>query len=184
MDHRDHVALIRGAVDAGGTWADVGSGTGAFTLALADLLAPSGTIWSVDRDADALARQARTLDARFPAVAVEHLVADFTKALDLPSLDGILMANSLHFIRDKLSLLERLVTHLHHGGRFVVVEYDAERGNAWVPFPLSFEAWRSLAGRAGLRDTRRLATRPSRFLGSIYSAMSVRGGVSEVVAVE
>jgi len=175
MDHEDHVALIRDGIGGGATWADLGSGTGAFTLALADLLDSSGTIWSVDRDADALARQERLLRDRFPTVAVTHAVTDFTEPLDLPPLDGIIMANSLHFVRDKLPLLQRLTTGLRDDGRFVLVEYDADHGNAWVPHPISFETWRSLADAAGLRDTRRLASRPSRFLGSIYSALSVRG---------
>ena len=51
MDHADHVALIRAAVtETGGTWADIGAGEGAFTLALADLLGPGGRIVAVDRD--------------------------------------------------------------------------------------------------------------------------------------
>ena len=51
MDHTDHVTLLRGGVSApGGVWADLGSGTGAFTLALSDLLGLSGTIYSVDKD--------------------------------------------------------------------------------------------------------------------------------------
>jgi hypothetical protein len=54
------------------------------------------------------------------------------------------------------------------------VEYDADHGNQWVPFPLSFGSWATTAGEAGFRDTRRLATVPSRFLGSIYSALSIR----------
>jgi hypothetical protein len=56
----------------------------------------------------------------------------------------------------------------------VIVEYDADRGNQWVPYPISFRAWMALAAEAGFRDTRRLASVPSRFLGSIYSALSLR----------
>jgi len=38
MDHKDHVNLLRnGITNAGGVWADFGSGQGAFTLALAEL---------------------------------------------------------------------------------------------------------------------------------------------------
>ena len=51
MRHPDHVNLLRGALpQAGGTWADLGSGTGAFTLALAELVGPHGTVYSVDTD--------------------------------------------------------------------------------------------------------------------------------------
>lgn len=172
MDHQDHIALLRDAV-GGGTWADVGSGTGAFTLALAELVGATGRIWSVDRDAEALGEQARLLRHRFPSMGVDFIVADFTRPLDLPPLDGLVMANALHFVRDKLPLLERLTGHLRDDGRFVLIEYDTDHGNPWVPYPLSFESWQTLAKQVGLRDTRRLAWRPSRFLRSIYSALSV-----------
>jgi precorrin-6B methylase 2 len=78
VDHADHVRLIRDGVGGGTTWADLGSGAGAFTLALADLLGPGATIYSIDRDRTALAHQARALAERFPGVTVHHLAADFT----------------------------------------------------------------------------------------------------------
>ncbi len=84
------------------------------------------------------------------------------------------MANSLHFERDKLAVLRLVRGYLRPGGRLVLVEYDTTQGNPWVPFPLSFRSWALLATEAGFRDTRRLASVPSRFLGSIYSALSVR----------
>jgi SAM-dependent methyltransferase len=180
MDHADHVRLIREGVEGGdieggsSTWADLGSGGGAFTLALADLLGPAGRIVSVDRDATALGRQARALRERFPDVLVEQLVADFSEPLDLPVLDGVVMANSLHFVRDPAIVAGLVRGYLRDGGRLVLVEYDADAGNTWVPFPLSFETWRTVAADAGFRDTRRLTSVPSRFLGSIYSAVSLR----------
>ena len=175
MDHADHVYLIQNGIPAaGGEWADLGSGQGAFTLALADLLGPGAVIYSVDRDAGALRAQRRAMEARFPAVTVQYLVADFTEPLDLPPLDGLVMANSLHFVRDKAPTVRRLSALLHPGGRWVLVEYNADRGNRWVPYPLSFDSWRDLAGRCGLADTRLVATVPSRYLREIYAAGSVR----------
>jgi SAM-dependent methyltransferase len=175
VDHRDHVRLIRdGVVGAGTSWADLGSGEGAFTLALADLLGPGGSIHTVDRHGRALDVQLRALRDRFPNVAVTPLVADFTRPLDLPALDGIVMANSLHFQRDKLAVLRQVREYLRPDGHLVLVEYDADRGNPWVPYPLSFRTWVTLAAEAGFRDTRQLAAVPSRFLGSIYSALSLR----------
>src|SRR5579859_3770597 len=101
MDHHDHVRLLRDGIPAaGGVWADFGSGAGAFTLALADLLGPEGQIISVDRDGAALREQERSMRRRFPASEVEYLQADYTRPLSLPALDGIVFANTLHFQRD------------------------------------------------------------------------------------
>jgi SAM-dependent methyltransferase len=178
MDHADHVRLLAGAVPpATGrpsqTWADLGARSGAFTLALADLLGPTATIHAVDRDRAALAELRTAFVSSLPTADVRALVADFTRPLDLGDLDGVVMANSLHFVRDKLPVLVSVRAMLRPGGRLVLVEYDTDRGNAWVPHPLSFETWRDLAADAGFADTRRLASVPSRFLGRMYSALSL-----------
>ena len=57
MRHADHVGLLAPGIraDEGGTWADLGAGAGAFTLALADLIGPHGLIHAIDRDRGALA---------------------------------------------------------------------------------------------------------------------------------
>ncbi len=131
-------------------------------------------IHSVDRDGRALEVQARRLRASFPDVSVTPLVADFRVPLDLPPLDGIVMASSLHFAPDTLAVLRLVPGYLRPAGRLVVVEYDTDHGNQWVPFPLSFRSWTTLAAEAGLREPRKLAEVPSRFLGSICSALSIR----------
>lgn len=173
MIHPDHVALLRAGVPKrGGRWADFGSGTGAFTLALADLLGPAGEIISIDRDASALRQQEASLRARFPDVSVEYRIADFTRPLDLAPLDGVVMANSLHFHRDKLPILQRIRGYLRPGGRLILVEYDTDQGNPWVPFPLSYQSWEVLARQAECAEAPLLATHPSRFLSGIYSALS------------
>jgi len=174
VDHRDHVELLRAGIPApGGTWADLGSGSGAFTLALAELLGPGAIIHSVDRDAGALREQEPAMQARFPDVAVRAVVGDFTRPLDLPPLDGIVMANSLHFHRDREAVARHVIGWLRPGGRLLVVEYDADTGNPWVPHPFSYRTWVDLAGRIGLRDVRLISRVPSRFLGAIYSAVAV-----------
>ncbi len=178
MTHDDHVRLLRGGIsELGGVWADLGSGWGAFTLALADLLGPGGTIYSVDTDRGALRDQERSMRARFPDRAVTYLAADFTRPLALPPLDGIVMANSLHYQRDKEPVLRLVHSYLKPGGRLVLIEYNADRGNPWVPYPLSYPTWEALAARTGFVATRLLATVPSRFLREMYSALSLRGTI-------
>jgi ubiquinone/menaquinone biosynthesis C-methylase UbiE len=175
MTHDDHVYLLRtGIPNAGGVWADLGSGTGAFTLALADLIGPAGQIYTVDKDRNALREQERALHAIFPSHTVHYLVADFTHRLDLPPLDGVVMANSLHYVRNKPVVLQLVRSYLRPYGRLILVEYNADRGNMWVPYPLSYRTWETLAQQNGFTSTQLLATRPSRFLGEIYSAVSLR----------
>ena len=179
MDHRDHVALLRPAVEPGGSWADIGAGEGAFTLALADLLGPGGRIVAVDRDAAALSRAAEAVAGRFPVVELTTVVADFagpTIPGTTERFDGLVAANSLHFVpRDRqVDVVRALATLLRPGGRFVVVEYDADHGNPWVPHPFAFASWVRMAEAAGLAGTERMGRVPSRFLGAIYSAVSVR----------
>ena len=183
MDHDDHVALLRGAVpsaDHGDTWADIGAGEGAFTLALADLVGPGSQIVAVDRDAGALRANAAAVAARFPGVEVTTLVGDFTGPLALPPLDGLVAANSLHFVpRDRqVAVIRSLAAHLRPGAPFLVVEYDADRGNPWVPHPFTATTFARLAAEAGLVEVTPVARVPSRFLGGIYSAVSRRPSAS------
>jgi len=172
VDHADHVRLLTDGVTSGGTWADLGAGTGAFTLALAELVGPTGEVVAIDRDRGALRDLERAL--RPGGATVRTMSADFTKPIELPLLDGIVMANSLHFVKDKLPVLALVRAMLKPSGRLLLVEYDADRGNTWVPHPMSFETWRALADANGFSGTRKLASVPSRFLGRIFSAESVR----------
>lgn len=180
MDHGAHVALLRPAVAPGGTWADIGAGEGAFTLALADLLGRGGRIVAVDRDSGALRRNERAVRARFPATELTIVTADFTGSLPLTDLDGLVAANSLHYVSPdrQVAVVRALAASLRPGGRFVVVEYDADHGNPWVPHPFSYRSWDRLAGDAGLVDTHQIGRVPSRFLGAIYSTESRRASVT------
>ena len=181
MDHDDHVKLLRPAnLSPGGVWADLGAGRGAFTLALRELVGPGAHIYAVDRDHQALTSLSAAFEARFDSTANLHLIhADFMGPLKLPSLDGLVMANSLHFHRDHAAVISRAARLLSWYGVFLLVEYNVDRGNPWVPHPLSFEAYRQMALKAGLREPRLLATAPSSFLGEFYAALACKeiGGV-------
>ena len=175
MDHADLVGLLApGVPGRGGRWADLGAGEGAFTLALADLLGPGAHISAVDRDRSALRGLAPAMGRRFPEIMLDVVAADFTRPMSLHDLDGVVMANSLHFVRNKQPVLEAVRSMLRPGGRLIVVEYSTDRGNPWVPHPFSFETWKVLAAEAGLEGTSLVATVPSRYFGAMYSAVSRR----------
>ena len=174
MQHEDHVRLIEGGIvrGSGGVWADFGAGTGAFTIALRDVAGPDVEIIAVDRDRESLRALRAAMDRRFPGTHLRLLVADIAGELALPPLDGIIAANALHYARDQETLLRRWRRDLKPDGRLILVEYDADVGNRWVPYPVTFAAFQRLAWAAGFATPVLLATVPSRFLGRMYGAMA------------
>lgn len=170
MRHDEAIALIEDAVPPGGAWADLGAGRGTFTRALGELVGPSGTVWAVDRDRAAI-RALRRLDLPGGA-SVRVLDADFTGSLELPEVDGVLMANSLHFVADAEPVLRRITEQLRPGGRLVLVEYDRRRGNRWVPHPVPLERFRELAEAVGLSEPREVRRRRSAYWREMYAAVA------------
>jgi SAM-dependent methyltransferase len=178
MNTRDAVALVRDAVAGHGrAWADLGAGDGTFTRALVELLGSGATVYAVERDVDALA-ELRRWATRAPARVVP-IEADFTRGFDLTDtqnqrLDGLLFANSLHFVNDPEAVLSRLVTLLRPRGRVVFVEYDRRERSRWVPYPIPSARLPALARAAGLSTPTVTATRPSLYSGTLYVAAADR----------
>jgi ubiquinone/menaquinone biosynthesis C-methylase UbiE len=169
--------ISQGIPAQGGVWADFGSGTGIFTLELAGLLGPTAEIYSVERNGRDLERQRRAFQEHYPQAVVHFVQADFTRQLTLPPLDGIVMANALHFVRfqEQAAVLARIAGYLRRpGGRFILVEYNARSGNIWVPYPIDIEAFGLLAAQAGLSEPQVLSVVPSRFLREMYGALALR----------
>jgi hypothetical protein len=71
--------------------------------------------------------------------------------MQLPRLDGLVIANALHFVPDDESYGPccTLSTYLKPGGRFLLVEYDAGQGNQWVPYPFTYSQWKRSLPRPG-----------------------------------
>jgi SAM-dependent methyltransferase len=198
MDTADAIALLTPAVPArsarAAVWADLGAGRGTFTRALAALLGPEGHVYAVDREPAAVAaleRLQRTSvggsapgtpgtpgAARVTAVAGDFAAPaalDAPGGLPLPPLDGVLLANALHFVRgaDQAALLARLAARLRPAGRLVVVEYDTRPASRWVPYPVPFERLGAIVPM-GMTPPARVGSRPSAFGGSLYVASSER----------
>jgi ubiquinone/menaquinone biosynthesis C-methylase UbiE len=174
MKDAEAVELIRDAVrGAGATWADLGAGNGIFTRALAELLGPEARIYAVDRDARSLASLERS--AGRAGLSVTTVTGDFTGDFELPGvsahgLDGILLANALHYAHEPAGVLGRVAARLCPGGRVVLIEYDRRGPNRWVPYPIPMADLSGLAATAGLTPPVFTATRPSAFGGDLYVA--------------
>jgi len=150
------------------TWCDLGCGTGTFTLALATLLSPGSVIHAIDKDEKSLSQ----VPDRYQEVTIHKKVIDLSESdLSLPALDGVLIANFLHFIEHQGAFVARLRSLSE---RLLVVEYDGRAPSQWVPYPLGFSALRGLLLERGFTEIAKVGTRASRFGGEIYSALAER----------
>ncbi|MEO8823293.1 MAG: class I SAM-dependent methyltransferase [Ginsengibacter sp.] len=151
-------------------WADLGCGSGLFTNVLANLLNKESIIYAIDKNISVF-KKINIFDDR----NIELVELDFEKAtLPFANLDGILTANSLHFVKGKKNFLARVKSNLNDKGVFVIVEYDVETGNHWVPYPISFLALKELFNNMGYTVTK-INERPSIFnRGNIYSTIIKR----------
>lgn len=175
MTHLEAVELLSPlAVTEGGYWADLGAGEGRFSWALADLLGKEGRVVAIDQKARAL----RGLLDRAPLMthvaSVDTVVQDMTEPLNLTDLDGILLANALHFVRNQQRLLGQLMLNIRAGGQLAIVEYDRGQRNPWLPFPVSFARLKLLASKLGLPAPERKTERPSRFGNGMIYVASIR----------
>lgn len=116
--------LIR--VQRGSTVADLGAGSGYFTIRLAKAVGSSGRVYGVDI-------QPGMLDLLQKAVARERLtnVIPVLGAIDDPklppdALDLVLMVDVYHEFSQPQVMLQRIRTALKPGGRLVLLEYRAE----------------------------------------------------------
>jgi SAM-dependent methyltransferase len=166
----DAIEMLAGSgIEALGptTWADLGCGGGTFTLALAALLAAGSTIHAMDRDGAAL----RKIPSVYNGVRITTHRGDFTNGMwSFANLDGILMANSLHYVADQAAFIHACEARMTSRRRFLIVEYDTSEASRWVPYPVSQIRLTDLFECAGYSITV-LRSRPSLYRrASLYAA--------------
>src|SRR4029450_11873988 len=111
-------------------WADLGAGDGTFTLALADALAPGRLIQASDLDGSAL----RRIPSAHKGVRITVHRGDFMKQpWPFADLDGIFMANSLHYVKDQPAFIRGCEAYMTSRRHFLIVEYDTNEASRWLP---------------------------------------------------
>lgn len=89
-------------------------------------------------------------------------------------LDGMLIANALHYCKDAKAVLQQCM-RLQKQGReqFLIIEYDSTGANRWVPYPLPFNRLKTILASLGFDRIEKLSERPSLFrrenLYSVYA---------------
>jgi ubiquinone/menaquinone biosynthesis C-methylase UbiE len=165
MTEAELEALIRPGVPSNSaqTWADFGAGWGNFTLALRRILGRKATLHAVDRDADGLRTIQQRHAQQYSDSPLQLWTRDFTQPIDLPPLDGLLMANALHFIpsNQQADVLARLAGYLKPDGRLIVIEYDMRFPRPWIPHPLTEAKLQAMVKAVGFQSVEVIARRHS-----------------------
>ena len=145
------------ALEPGASVADLGSGDGYFTLYLAERVGPSGTVYAVDIDADALAE----LERRAAARGLDNVVTVEAKADDplLPdaAVDLVFVCNVYHHIDSRVGYFAQLQRDLAPGGRVAIVEGRTTGASTWVSPPGHGTALSALQGEMSKAGYRLLA---------------------------
>ena len=86
-----------------------------------------------------------------------------------------MMANALHFVKNKPIFPQNIRKHLLPEGIFILVEYDTDIANRYVPYPISFHAAASLFEQADFDLFEKINVHPSIYnRASMYAAHCVR----------
>jgi len=173
MRLRDAIDMLANAdVDALGPtiWADLGCGDGTFTLALADRLASGSVVHAIDLDGSAL----RRIPSAHKGVRISTYRGDFMKQpWPFVGLNGILMANSLHYVENQAAFIRECESHMNARRYFLLVEYDTSEASRWIPYPVSRTRLATLFERAGYSSVRVLRSRPSLYRRASLYAIAV-----------
>jgi ubiquinone/menaquinone biosynthesis C-methylase UbiE len=109
-------------VDEGETIADVGAGSGFFTFRLSPYVGPNGRVLAVDIDAGVL-RELREEAQRQGIDNIETIASEpDDPMLQEQSVDGILVVNAYHEMREHEAMLAWFRQALRPGGRLVILD--------------------------------------------------------------
>lgn len=153
-------------------WADLGCGTGLFSQALSRMLQPGSSIYGIDNNRS-LKRQTTPDGVEIIPLQLDFVTGDWGQQ----DLDGIIMANAFHYVKDKSAFLKKAQTYLKPQASILIVEYDTDIAvPTWVPYPLSFTSLTQLFTGAGYTSIQRLGEKPSIYGGgNIYGALILAG---------
>jgi arsenite methyltransferase len=115
-------------IRAGDQVADLGSGSGYFTVRLARAVGPDGRVYAVDVDEE-MNEYLRGRLAEEGIDNVEVVLGDYDDP-KLPDgrIDLLFTSNTYHHIQDRSEYFRRVRADLAPGGRVAVIEYDGRKG--------------------------------------------------------
>ena len=148
-------------------WADLGCGAGLFTKALAAIIKTGSTITAIDKNSNSL----KNLGGTYNGISIETQAGDFTTIQFPVLLDGVLLANALHYVSNKQSFITHLKAQLKKGGHIIIVEYDTANANPWVPYPINFINLKMLFQTEGFTEIELIGRKPSIYGAEMYAVI-------------
>jgi ubiquinone/menaquinone biosynthesis C-methylase UbiE len=113
--------------------ADIGAGSGYFTIPVARAVGPAGVVHALDIAPEML----EYLEFRIRAQKLDNIrlrrVTSEDPQLEPGNLDTILMIDTIHYVKDRVAYTKKLRQGLAAGGRLVIIDY--------IPKPMSERPW-------------------------------------------
>jgi ubiquinone/menaquinone biosynthesis C-methylase UbiE len=144
LEHKDRDAFQKPdqimaalAIKGGEQVADIGAGSGYFTLRLARAVGPKGTVWAVDIEQAMLDHiEHRLKEEGLQNVKLQQVSADDPQ-LPQGKLNTILLVHTYAYLQNRTEYAKKLRKALTPGGRVVIIEYipASWEKRPWGPLP-------------------------------------------------
>jgi ubiquinone/menaquinone biosynthesis C-methylase UbiE len=113
--------------------ADIGSGSGYFTIPVAKAVGPQGIVWALDIAPEMLEYLVfRVKSLKVDNIRLRKVLSDDPQ-LEPGSIDTILLIDMIHYVKDRVAYAKRLKAGLAPDGRLVIIDY--------IPKPIAERPW-------------------------------------------
>lgn len=165
-DQKLHIDRVMEVLDIrrGEGVADIGAGSGWFTVRAARRVGPSGTVYAVDINPEAI----HYIDGRVHNESLANVKTILSKPDDpmLPkdAVDSVLLLKTYHEVADPVTLMKNLRAALRPGARIGIIDRTGDGKNHGVNRRVVIEE----LGRAGYRFIENLRFREARRYGLLH----------------
>lgn len=127
-----HTIISQLHIEPGSSIADLGAGTGAYSLILSKIVGPNGKVYACDVQKDILVRlenEARDQGIHNIQTVLSNIETHQGTKLRDQSIDWVIVANVLFQIEDRLGFVREISRILKPSGSFLLIDWSESFGN-------------------------------------------------------